>query len=91
MPPPPPVTVTVVAAEEAVVPPPPVSTSSSTPTTSRSASPTTPVNIVAVRSPWERISLGSDLELHVRRPQSRDDNRRVERIIEAALRILNEP
>ena len=73
------------------VPPPPVSTSSSTPTTSRSVSPTTPVNIVAVRSPWERISLGSDLELHVRRPQSRDDNRRVERIIEAALRILNEP
>ena len=76
------------------VPPPPVSTSQSTPATSRSASPTTPatpVNIVAVRSPWERVSLGSDLELHVRRPQSRDDNRRVERIIEAALRILNEP
>ena len=53
--------------------------------------PAMPANVVAVRSPWERISLGPDLELHVRRPQSREDNRRVERIIEAALRILNEP
>ena len=77
------------------VPPPPLSSSSSSssPSPPSPSSPGMPAmtNVVAVRSPWERISLGPDLELHVRRPQSRDDNRRVERIIAAALRILNEP
>lgn len=77
------------------VTPPPLSSSASPSSPPPPPSPPSPApamaNVVAVRSPWERISLGPDLELHVRRPQSRDDNRRVERIIEAALRILNEP
>jgi DNA-binding transcriptional MerR regulator len=43
------------------------------------------------RSIWERIALGRDIELHVQRPLSRLDNRKLERIIEAAMRIMNEP
>jgi DNA-binding transcriptional MerR regulator len=56
-----------------------------------SPSPSTAPTPAATRSQWEHIALGRDIELHVRRPLSRDDNRRVERLIEAALRILNEP
>lgn len=43
------------------------------------------------RSQWDRIPLARDIELHVRRPMSRDDNRRLDRLIDAARRILNEP
>ena len=32
------------------------------------------------RSQWERIPLATDVELHVRRPLSREQNRRVERL-----------
>ncbi len=42
------------------------------------------------RSHWERIPLSGDVELHVRRPLSRVANRRVERLLEQARRILNE-
>ncbi len=36
------------------------------------------------RAQWERITLARDVELHVRRPQSMDMNRRLERLLEAA-------
>ena len=40
------------------------------------------------RSQWERIRLDDDVELHVRRPLSREQNRRVERLLAEARRIL---
>jgi len=40
------------------------------------------------RSTWERIVLGPDVELHVRRPQSRASARRVERVIEFAEQVF---
>lgn len=42
------------------------------------------------REQWERLRLHDDIELHVRRPASRELNRRLERLLEAARRILNE-
>jgi DNA-binding transcriptional MerR regulator len=42
------------------------------------------------RSQWDRITLASDVELHVRRPLSREQNRQVERLVEAARRIFEE-
>ncbi len=47
-------------------------------------------NAVATRSQWERISLAPDVELHVRRPLSRFQNRAVERFLAEARRILEE-
>jgi DNA-binding transcriptional MerR regulator len=46
----------------------------------------------AARSTWERIPLAPDVELHVRRPLSREQNRFVERLLEAARHLsLEEP
>jgi DNA-binding transcriptional MerR regulator len=42
------------------------------------------------RSTWDRIPLASDVELHVRRPLSREQNRRVERLIETARGLFAE-
>ena len=42
------------------------------------------------RSQWERLSLGPDIELHVRRPLSRLEQRRVERLITIARQVLHE-
>ncbi len=42
------------------------------------------------RSQWERFSLGPNVELHVRRPSSRLEQRRVERLITIARQVLNE-
>lgn len=42
------------------------------------------------RDQWERLGLHQDIELHVRRPTSREMNRRIERLLEAARRILND-
>lgn len=42
------------------------------------------------RSSWERIALTPDIELNVRRPLDRSQNRAVARLIEAARRILEE-
>lgn len=44
----------------------------------------------AARSHWERFTLAPDVELHVRRPGSRDDQRKIERLLEAAREIFNE-
>jgi len=45
---------------------------------------------VADRAQWERISLAPDIELHVRRPLSREDNRRVEKLLEKARELFRE-
>jgi hypothetical protein len=51
---------------------------------------------VAPRSPapgralWERIARGVDVELLVRRPLTRDMNRRVEKLLDLARRVLEE-
>jgi DNA-binding transcriptional MerR regulator len=42
------------------------------------------------RSQWEHFTLAPDVELHVRRPGTREDNRRIERLLEAAREIFNE-
>lgn len=42
------------------------------------------------RSQWDRLMLAPDVELHVRRPLSREQNRQVERLIEAARHIFKE-
>ncbi|MFN2432725.1 MAG: MerR family transcriptional regulator [Gemmatimonadota bacterium] len=42
------------------------------------------------RSSWDRIALTPDIELHVRRPLSRPDNRLVSRLIDFARKLLQE-
>lgn len=42
------------------------------------------------RSTWERIALHSDIELHVRRPLARADQRRLDALLEAARRIFGD-
>ena len=42
------------------------------------------------RSQWDRIPLDPDIELHVRRPLSRAQNRRVERLIALAQQLFEE-
>lgn len=62
---------------------------------------TAPVSIVAgweastldqspLRSQWDRLILAPDVELHVRRPSSRTQNRRIERLIAIARELLEE-
>jgi len=52
-----------------------------------SVEPPTPV---PDRSHWERYALAPDVELHVRRPLTRSQNRAVVRLLEAARRLLEE-
>jgi DNA-binding transcriptional MerR regulator len=42
------------------------------------------------RSQWDRVVLAPDVELHVRRPLSREQNRRVERLLDSARLIFEE-
>lgn len=44
----------------------------------------------STRSTWDRIPLAPDVELHIRRPLSREQNRQVERLIEAARDLFAE-
>ncbi len=44
----------------------------------------------ASKSTWERIRLSSDVELHVRRPLSRFQNKVIDRLLDAAKRIFSE-
>jgi DNA-binding transcriptional MerR regulator len=44
----------------------------------------------AERSQWERIALAPDVELHVRRPLTREQNRLVEQLLEAARKLFEE-
>lgn len=41
------------------------------------------------RSTWERITLHPDIELHVRRPLARADQRRLDALLEQALRLFS--
>jgi DNA-binding transcriptional MerR regulator len=45
---------------------------------------------VADRSQWDRVSLTPDIELHIRRPLSRHQNKRVDRLIAIARELLEE-
>jgi DNA-binding transcriptional MerR regulator len=62
----------------------------------RSAPPTAPTTPPATeattpsRSQWDRIALTDDIELHVRRPLSRLDSKRVDRLITIARQVLGE-
>ncbi len=42
------------------------------------------------RSQWERVSLGPDVELHIRRPLPRSTAKRVDRLVEIARDLLQE-
>jgi DNA-binding transcriptional MerR regulator len=42
----------------------------------------------ADRAQWERIALTPDIEVHVRRPLSREDNRRVDKLLEKAQELF---
>jgi hypothetical protein len=42
------------------------------------------------RENWERINVTADVELHVRRPLSREMNRRIERLLAVARQILTD-
>ena len=42
------------------------------------------------RSQWDRVVLTQDVELHIRRPLTRERNRQVERLLEEARRIMKE-
>src|SRR5688572_19368178 len=42
------------------------------------------------QSQWDRISIAPDVELHVRRPLSREQNRQVDRLIDAARTIFED-
>jgi hypothetical protein len=42
------------------------------------------------RAQWERLSLAPDVELHVRRPLTREINRRVEKLLSLARQIFEE-
>jgi len=43
-----------------------------------------------VRAQWERLAIAPDVELHVRRPLTREANRRVEQLISIARHIFEE-
>jgi len=45
---------------------------------------------VAQRSQWDRIALSPDIELNIRRPLSRQQNKQVERLIAIARELLEE-
>lgn len=42
----------------------------------------------ADRAQWERIALTPDVEVHVRRPLSREDNRRLEKLLDRAQELF---
>ena len=62
---------------------------SAAPAAAASPSPAAPP-APAERSQWERIVLEPDIELHIRRPLTRQQNRRVERLVALARELINE-
>ena len=52
--------------------------------------PSTPRSPVGDRSTWERVSLSSDVELHIRRPLDRQANRRVDKLLQIALDLFRD-
>ncbi len=55
-----------------------------------SASRSEPRPVSYERDRWDRYRLADDVEIHVRRPLSRETNRRVEKLLKAARNILGE-
>jgi len=53
-----------------------------------SPGPGRPVRPAADRAQWERIALTQDIEVHVRRPLSREDNRRLEKLLGKAQELF---
>lgn len=51
---------------------------------------TTPLPAQMTRSQWERLPLSSDVELHIRRPLSRHQNKQVDRLIDFATELFEE-
>jgi DNA-binding transcriptional MerR regulator len=51
---------------------------------------TSPTTNAVERSQWERIVLAPDVELHLRRPLSRTQNKRVDRLVTIARELLEE-
>lgn len=49
-----------------------------------------PVGTGEKRSTWERIALAPDVEIHVRRPLSREQNRQLERLMDVARTLFSE-
>ena len=49
-----------------------------------------PPPAAAERSQWDRVSLTPDIELHVRRPLARSQNKIVEKLLDYARRLLEE-
>jgi DNA-binding transcriptional MerR regulator len=74
--------------EAAASPPPP--RAAATPATPAPADQSTHEPPPLERSQWERLSLGPNVELHIRRPLSRLEQRRVERLITIARQVLKE-
>ncbi len=66
--------------------PPPPASSAPIATASQSITPPQPPSL-GERSQWERIAITTDIELHVRRPLTRPDNRLVERLIAFARQL----
>jgi DNA-binding transcriptional MerR regulator len=59
---------------------------------SQSEAPTRPATsqpTMVERAHWERIALTPDIEVHVRRPLSRQDNQRLEKLLERARALLS--
>jgi DNA-binding transcriptional MerR regulator len=56
----------------------------------RDARPAPPEPLPGQRATWDRYVLAPDVELHVRRPLTRSQNRAVARLLEAARQILEE-
>jgi hypothetical protein len=50
----------------------------------------TPGERAMMRSTWERMTLAPDVELHVRRPLSREQNKKLDRLLDAARSIFSE-
>ena len=49
-----------------------------------------PQRKAVARSQWDRIALTADVELHVRRPLTREQNKQIERLLDAARHIFEE-
>jgi DNA-binding transcriptional MerR regulator len=58
------------------------------PAASESQSPTTPATLE--RSQWERIALSPDVELHIRRPLTRIQQKGIDRLVTIARELLEE-
>jgi DNA-binding transcriptional MerR regulator len=80
-----------VAMRAAIAMPAPVAARLALPSGPPPDTPTRPTESTpARRSQWERVSLDPDVELHVRRPLTRQANKRVERLIAIARELFKE-